>query len=519
MEASAREAGKERRGDQRLALAALAALAVVGAAVSFHPVAIGWDAAEYVWVARAGLMPHSPYLGYVLLARLVGMLVPVGLGLSLLSSAAFVATVLLLPRTLRGLGVREGAAWLAAALLASYPVCMRQAGIQEAYCLQLFLVVLSLRLFAARFPRHLSWSGAVFGLATCLHYGTLFVLPSFLYRLVLPERRGGATRLQRCWSWSLPVGLLGAADLLVTWLIYALVSPPRLGFVSYLRGIDLWARSRTTETFLRAVGRELGGFFAPEIVALPLVAALLVSVGLLVTLRRPWSELVPWAFFGGTYALFEVLVGRNVDRGLYAAYLALPAAVLSGIGLDALVRLGGRVAGDEARRPGRALAWGLVLLCCAFGLRAARRGYPARELREFERQPAVVASRWIAQHLPEDTIVVEPLGIDNANLLPSLHLRRPILWYRGSYRWMEPFVRWAPVHPALFEELAYEHLERALSAGRLVVALDLALEGFDPRLELEPLPELPVSAGLAAAPPPTPLYRLRLRPPPPAAGR
>lgn len=510
--------GVERGRLPWLARVALALLAAVGAALNFHPVAIGWDPAEYVWVARAGLLPHAPYLGYVLLGRFLGLFLPVGLGLSLLSAAAFVATVVLLPRTLRGLGVRADAALFAAALLASFPVCMRQAGIQEAYCVQLFLVVLSLRLFTARFPRHLVWSGVVFGLAACVHHGATFVLPAFLFRLILPERRGGATRWQRAWRWCLPLALLGAADLLVTWIAFASVAPPQLGFLSYLRGIDLYARSRTPEAFLQAVGRELESFFAPEVVGLHVVVALLVAVGVLVALRRPWSQLVPWALFGGTYALFEVLVGRNIDRGLYAAYLALPAAVFAGLGLDAFVRLGSRLGGERVRGPAGVLAAVLLLCLCVAGFSVSRRSYPAGELREFVRHPAVLASRWMERHLPADAIVVEPLGIDNANLLPSLHLRRPILWYRGAYRWMEPYERWAPVHPALFEELTFEHLVGPLESGRLVVALDRGLEAFDPRLELEPLPAIQAFAGEGDAPPPGTLYRLRLRSAPPAGG-
>jgi len=451
----------------------VAALAL--ALANFHPVAIGWDPAEYVWAVEANLLPHAPYLGYYLLGELVSLVMPVGFGLSLLSTLAFVGIAVLLPRLLRRTGLADPTPLLATLLFLSYPVCMRQAGIQEVYAVLVLGVLASLLALHADGRGRTLLSGALFALTATVHFGALLVLPAFLCRLVLGKVPG---RVRRLLSWCLPSALFGPLVVLAVWMMLRPYAGPGLEFAEYFRGIGMWSRATDLEGWLRGGASVLTGFFRPEVVGLAPLAAVLALCGLVVAARRPLRVLAPWLGFAAAYTLIEAGVGRNVDPGLYAAYLALPVAVFSGLGLSTLFRA------LQARSG--ASPWVTALLLAGLALHVgaqlhrSRRSYPGAELAAHEGTSAVRASRWIAEHTDPDAIVVEPRGLDNANLLPGLHRRRPILLFLGNYHWFEPYGRWSPIHPAHFRELTDERLARLIAEGETIVALDRELEAAFP---------------------------------------
>ena len=88
----------------RLRWAGAGAVAILGLilrARTFHAYADGWDPCEFVWAVEGGFLPHSPYILYLWLGRVLSLAMPADVALSALSLAGGMAAVALLALLVR----------------------------------------------------------------------------------------------------------------------------------------------------------------------------------------------------------------------------------------------------------------------------------------------------------------------------------------------------------------------------------------------------------------------------------
>src|SRR5688572_28404239 len=101
----------------------------------FHGYADGWDPCEYVWAVDGGYLPHSPYIVYLWLGRLVSLVMPTDVGLSAVSLASGIIAIGVLSLLVRRQAGSSLAGGLAGAAYAVFPCAVWFSGIQEVYAL------------------------------------------------------------------------------------------------------------------------------------------------------------------------------------------------------------------------------------------------------------------------------------------------------------------------------------------------------------------------------------------------
>ena len=479
-------------------------LAVVNAALVFHPVALGWDAAEYVWVVQANMLPHSPYVGYLLLGELLSVFLPVAIALSALSTAAYAGSVVLVCLIVSRLGEPPETAVLGGLAFMAFPVCIAYAGIQEVYAPQTFVVLLSVWLLLRGSRVAVLLSGLAFAFAMTVHNGTLFTLPAFVYLLLwkLPPE----SRWRRLAAWVLPnVVVAGVVIAVMVWIFRGEEAPVGEAIV-YLRGIAPFDVPFTIGGFFSGLVGGVGSFFAPRVTGTPWIALVMLA-GAVHAAVRSRSNLVFWALFSIVYVLYEAALQHNLEPGLYMPYVAPTAAALAAYGVVAVKELIVR-AMTRVLPPARARVVGILAIVvvglAVTGFYAANLWYtvgrhPRQAIASFGSHPLIVASRWIDENMPEDTIVVQSSGVDNVNLLPSQHLRRPIIRQDGRWLLLKRYRDYTPMNLGSYERLTQARLEALLAEGRTVVVYDTAVvDAF------EGIASVPLTGG-------QPLHRLKLR--------
>ena len=190
---------------RRVAPPLLVAGWVLLAAHFFETFPNGWDQAEYAWCVKDGYLPHSPYVLFILLGRIVHLALPAATALSTISLVAGLGALLLIRELVDRLGGSRGLGWAAALLLAGTTVFVRHAVTQEVYALQLALLLATAVLLATPTGRHrIGWAGLAFGAAFTSHNASVFVLPALAVLLwrpwsvpVVPVDDPGATATTR----------------------------------------------------------------------------------------------------------------------------------------------------------------------------------------------------------------------------------------------------------------------------------------------------------------------------------
>ncbi len=480
-----RQAGGRDARQGRILGAALLAVVVGGGALllrwaCFHAYADGWDSCEYVWAVSQDLLPHSPYVVFLLLGKLLAVALPADEALSLLSLLSGLASVALLGVTVHRQTGERSAGWLAAASVACFPVCVWFSGLQEVYALQIALVLAAF--LSATRPGFASavLSGLLFGAAVATHSGSLFVAPAFLLSLFegvpLARMRSRLRDAGLAVGAALVVPLLAAGWL--AWLFSRSGSPAWIAeWLRYLRGIA--PAPGATSLGLAELAGGAGGLADRALgvttgyVMVPLLLLVAACVALAALGRGRF--LAFWLVFAAPYLAYEIVLGGNLDFGLYSVYVAPAVAALPAGAAGALIaRARGEAAGRVAwpfRATGRALlAVGAVVLLAFPAARSAslRERVVSREA--FLGTDLLRSCAWIRAHVTPDAFVVEPPGLDNVNLLPCYTGLRPIIFEAGRYLiWNGG--KWSPLNLYSFAPLQAKHLERLGEKGIPVVSL------------------------------------------------
>jgi hypothetical protein len=150
---------------------------------------------------------------------------------------------------------------------------------------------------------------------------------------------------------------------------------------------------------------------------------------------RCTRDVVLWMAWGGLFLAYELRLGTNLDRGLYAIYVAIPLTAILGIGIGTVARPGSLRRGATAGGPSAfapafrrtAAVAALLLFFVPETVASWRAGSQKPPGTEFLSSALVQTCLWIRDHTPPETVVVQPPGLINVNLVPCYARRRPIL--------------------------------------------------------------------------------------------
>src|SRR5262245_32612031 len=275
------------RGRWRLAHAAwiaiAVALAVAPGVVSFDPVGLAWDAAEYVWMLRADMLPHSPYLGYLAIGELASLALEPALALAAVSAAAYLASAVVLGLLASALGAGRLRAITTVVTFLALPIAMRQSGTQEIYALQTFFLMLAIHLLCRDGDAATTAGGAAYGVALTVHSASLLVAPAVLYLLWSDARRSRTktTRWRATLLFVAPQVLLGLVVVAcLCWAFRGSEQPLNETFL-YLRGIAPLPSAISMGQFAKGLALTARTLFYPEVVGWPAAIAVVTAAGLL----------------------------------------------------------------------------------------------------------------------------------------------------------------------------------------------------------------------------------------------
>ena len=346
-------------GDRGIATELAVAFLAVYAAGACPTIYVG-DSGELVAAVATLGIPHPPgYPLYVLLGKLWTLLLPFGsvaFRMSLFSAFCAGLAVGLLYLACRAVPIGRAASAAAAVLFAASPSFWSQAGIQRVYALEACFVagatLLALRWFAAigaggdrrAGDRRFVAIALVCGLGATDHlflavWGLAFLVFATLFDRGLLRR------------WRTLVAAAGAA--LAGLSVYAFLplrsrQEPRLdwgnpetlhNFLAVVTRRDFWPRRWLSgPADLLPILRDFLASFATE---LTVVGVVFVLAGLVVGVRRRLPVLLPVLVIGADLAVMAAH-GSRTDLFVWYRYdipAYLSAAVLAGVGLDALLEL------------------------------------------------------------------------------------------------------------------------------------------------------------------------------------
>jgi len=474
-------------------LAGLAALLVPLVGAYFEAFPHGWDQTEYCWAIRDGFLPHSPYLFYWGLGRLLALFLPPPVALSLLSAASLVAAagslhvvmVRVLGPSCRRDEQRLGAAFASASFLFCFAV-FRQGMTQEVYMLQTALILSAAACGWGRTRRALLASSLLYALALSTHNGSVFHGPAIAWLWWWQHgKRGLATAIVVC-----AAGVLVHATILLALLPSTPGADRAAELLTYLRGISpipslaAWGDPSFWRESLAATWEALSArdipLTRPPTATSPLglnpLHGLLALGSLLLFWRGDTNQrrsVLFWLLFMLPYLGYRLGVGRDIDYGVNVAYV-IPAVV----GMATLA-----FAGSLAwiRRWLRQPVWlvavtAVVLAATAWpsaNLLCSHRHDVRRERAEHARRPSVLA-QWLNASSPRDAIVLQHPDEANVNLLPYYVQRRHTIILDGTCHWLfrgRPG-DFTPINIAAFSKLTREEIERRLMAGAHLYAFE-----------------------------------------------
>jgi hypothetical protein len=448
----------------------------------------GWDQAEYCWAIQSDYLPHSPYIFYFLLGKMLGVVLSAPAALAALSFVSGLLALWLLTGTAaRLLGSEEGptlvdhwAATLAALLVGGTFVFVRQAGTQEIYLLQCCLLVgAAYSVTRAAGARQLLLCGIMCGAAVALHSGSVFALPALGW---LALARADRPRGQLALLW---IGSLSITAAIGVALVAALL-PTGVELSSYLLGIappvtlerigdPRFLSKSIAATLQRLTNHDIPIVrFPPETGPLGLsflhLGAGAVGAGIaLWRSRRIGIFVVLWA---APYFAYEIALGWSIDWGVYTVFL-LPALALT---LAFLFR--------PVLATVTLLSWwgrGSALLLVAMVAAAVvpnvvlfANHWNDAESDQLEHfSDLAIAALWIREHASSQALVLQPSSEGNVNILPYYSQRQHALIHGPRFEVFDAFgVRFSPLNSRSYSLLTTERLDAWIRAGREIIAFE-----------------------------------------------
>jgi len=495
----------------------------------------GWDQTEYTCCIQYDYLPHSPYIGHFLMGKAFNTFLNPAAALSAISLLSGLASLVLLYFLNLGLLKRccptqtldrpntRALLLLPVILLGfSYPF-IRQSTTQELYVFQTMLLLLSLNLLFIKSKARWILSGLVYGYAISTHTASILILPAIIYTLKLANRER--------WGRALVGWLSAAAGAAVVFLgiIYLLIP---LGeedgsfgrYLHYLMGIHpgisleqlsapaFWHES-LTGLFNRLMNDSLIHSRQPEAVSplcLSIPHMLLAAVGLVVSWRQRRRFSIFWLLYLTPYLAFEILLGKNLDYGLYIPFILIPLFTFISIPLMFINRRDGSHYSPKLLLPIYLMITILLLTPSIAFIRSHWNDARDDAINHFS--PTTLAAKWVSNNLPDNAVVIQSSWEWNALILPYYANRRSILWKlqpeaRRAYGILKGRVKYMPLNEASFEVLSTETLKRLILHKIPVYAFEADPFSFsDPEMidraafQFEPWTEVELKPLLAGLP-------------------
>lgn len=454
----------------------------------------GWDQTEYAWCVKEGLLPHSPYVLFLFLGRLLALVLPPAVALSSLSLVSGLVALVLLHQLvvyLDDTGDTEPtrhprmAALAAALLLGASTVFVRHVATQEVYALQLCLLLACATVLASESRFRVGAGGVLYGCALAAHNASVFALPALL---VLAARKG-AGRDATVRARSVGIWLVGAgATLAVAYGVTAILLPAapgeRLAEVwLYLRGMPpgLHLAALLEPGFLaesaagmatRLTAGEIDvtrGPLATGPVGLGFVHGIVAAAGLVWLGRRKPAAAAFLSLWALPFLLYELTLGWNLDYGIYLVFVLPPVCAACGIATGWL--------GASRRLRPKALSTAAALLMLALLLapsatQLSRHWDDIARDRQRHDSPTTLAAVFAASALPENAVVVQPRSEWNANLLPFHAERRHVARIGTTLKLLRSRAPFTPMKPEAYDLLTTERLTELVRAGVPVIAFE-----------------------------------------------
>jgi hypothetical protein len=457
----------------------------------FEPFPNGWDQAEYAWCVQSGYLPHSPYILFFLAGRFFHLFLDAAAALSLLSVLSGLLCIVLfylIQLRLFSSGTeRKAAAPSGRAMAASSSILMglsyvfiRQASSQEVYAFQTLLLLLSIFILLARLEHGAIYSGVVYGCAVAAHSASLFLLPAIAYAVIEFAPRSRDLRVRSLLIWLSAAGATCVSFCLLIYLI--LPAAHQAEFLAYLRGISpsppfeswsagFWARS-IRRLFLRLSSLSVPvsrGAMATTPLGLSLFHLLAAGLGMVLCLRLATRQGVFWLLYLAPYTLYEVLLGMNLDHGIYLPLVLPPLWSFTAFAVLASFK------GREPRRlrsPSIALRSAVLLSFLAPSAFLIVRHWsdPERDA-VAHYTPATLGAIWMSRNLPQDALVIQSSKEWNGNLLPY-YSRRPHVLRSGPLLLFVDRGKFTPMNLSSYEPLTTDFLRSVIASGRPVYAFE-----------------------------------------------
>lgn len=448
----------------------------------------GWDQTEYAACVQYDFLPHSPYIGHFLMGKVFNVFLDPAVALSAISLLSGLASLVLLyflnlgllkrccpTQTRDRLNTRVLLLLPVILLGFSYPF-IRQSTTQELYVFQTMLLLLSLNLLFIKSRARWILSGFVYGYAISTHNASILVLPAMIYilKLASEERWGRAL-----FSW---LSAAASAAVVFYGVLYLLLplgedSGSLNRYLHYLLGIHpgisleqlsapaFWSES-LTGFYSRLMNDSLIHSRQPVAVSplcLSIPHLLLAAVGLVVSWRQRRRFSIFWLLYLTPYMAFEILLGKNLDYGLYIPFLLVPLFTFISIPLMFINRRDGSHYSPKLLLPIYLMITILLLAPSTAFIRSHWNDARDDAINHFS--PTTLAAKWMSNNLPGNAVVIQSSWEWNALTLPYYANRRSILWKlqpeaMRAYGILKDRVKYMPLNETSFEVLSTETLKR-----------------------------------------------------------
>jgi len=455
----------------------------------------GWDQAEYAWCVQSGYLPHSPYIFFFLAGSFFHLFLDSAAALSFLSVLSGLLCIVLFyliqlrlfsSGTERKAPVPSGRAMAASSsiLMGLSYVFIRQASTQEVYAFQTLLLLLSIFILLVRLEHGAIYSGVVYGCAVAAHSASLFLFPAMAYAVLAfaPSRlRSRDSRVRSLLIWFSAVGVTCGSFCLLIYLILPAAHQAEL--LAYLRGIsssppfESWSSGRFWTRSIRGLFVRLSSLSVPESrgplatspLGLSLFHLLAAGLGMVLCLRLETRQGVFWLLYLAPYTLYELLLGMNLDYGIYLPLVLPP--LWSFTAFAVLATFKGR---ESCRLPSLSIALRSAVL---LSLLAPSAFLIVRHWSDPERDavahytPATLGAIWMSRNLPQDALVIQSSKEWNGNLLPY-YSRRPHVLRNGPLLLFVDRGKFTPMNRGSYQPLTTAFLRSVIASGRPVYAFE-----------------------------------------------
>jgi hypothetical protein len=393
----------------------------------FSALALTWDASEYVYCIQHFCLPHAPYFLHFATGCLLSLFLEPDRGLSAVSFVSVLFAAPILGVCIKHLTGSRLRAFFAAMIFLSTPVVLLYSGIQEVYPFQFFWIVATW--WAILRQASIARSSLLFALAVLTHVGTLLAMPATLWLLFITQGTADRrVRLKNAGSFllrSVAPFILLMTLLVVGWIAaFGPVQGFRMGLF-YWKGLSPSPNlSLLLEQGAGPMLEKIHGMGTNLTEVVTLGWALPVA-GVLGLFLLPLNQILFWALLAVPYLVYEAATIGTVDEGIYLVFLVPALAAGATAWLSAPHS---RV--PQSIRLARIALFVPIMLGVLWNF--ANFQHHAREkLRPPENTSAGAAmflSRWVENHSPQESVLINPLAWSFAPYAGAVYShRRPVL--------------------------------------------------------------------------------------------